>query len=79
MKNTTTIQNDGLQMVACTALFCRSVDSWPHVCGNAPERKETGKFPHWNGCKYRQFTRGSTWTHGMNGMTGGANDNIKQN
>lgn len=39
---------------------------------NAAERKGTGKFPHWHGCKYRQFTRGSTWTHGMNGMTGGA-------
>lgn len=45
---------------------------------NATERKETGKFPRWYGCKYRQFTRGSTRARGMNGMTGGINENISK-
>lgn len=43
---------------------------------NAAERKETGKSTCLYGCKYRQFTRGSTWTHGMNGIIGGTNEII---
>lgn len=45
---------------------------------NAAERKETGKFTRCHGCKYRQFTRGSTLTRGMNVRTGGTNEIINK-
>lgn len=45
---------------------------------NAAERKETGKFPRWHICKYRQFTRGSTPVQGMNVRTGGTNEIINK-